>query len=182
MFRYVQKKKEKKSQTYFSPRRKKDATTMHTFYWIWKMICDRKWSSTQRRAINPLAPVKSSSILLCRTKGSNQTTWRKTFLSCPRRLTPAAWNWPLERSGSVLLLPPMCGPPHRPSPGRALWCLYDYTLYRKAVLKSHQLFSLRQPLFIIVCLKHDKLISHFFSFKLTCEFPHYLAYCAWHLH
>lgn len=129
-----------KKTTFFSPMRKKDATALNTFYWIWKMICDGKWSSTQRRAINSLPPVKSSSLLLCRMKGSNQTTWRKTFLSCPHRLTPAAWNWPLERSGSVLLLPPMCGPPHRPSPGRAVMTVWLYTVQKSCIIITPTLF------------------------------------------
>lgn len=44
-------------------------------------------------------------------------TWRKTSPSCLRLLTPVAWNWPSGRFGSVLLLPQMCVPHHRPSPG-----------------------------------------------------------------
>ena len=56
-------------------------------------------------------------LLTFRMKGWSQMIWRRTSPSCPPHLTPAAWSWPFERSGSASPLPPTCALPHRPSLG-----------------------------------------------------------------
>lgn len=59
----------------------------------------------------------------------SQMTWRKTSHSCPHPLTPAAWNWPSGRFGSVLQRRQTCAHPRRPSPGPPIFTFPIKALY-----------------------------------------------------